>query len=88
MLAILDRFFHRPTSERRINAEASRLLHENGARALFRALECELNAQHNHDQRQARHWHAVHGEVCRRMKREAIIADIVSHRDRSGLSRF
>jgi len=86
MMAIFGRFVHRPTSEDRINAEASKLLRENGGRALFRALECELDAQDNHDQRQARYWHEVHGEVCRRIKREAIIASIVAHHDRSGLN--
>jgi TnpA family transposase len=53
MMAIFGRFFHWPTSAERINAEASRLLHENSGRALFRALECELDAHDNHDPCQA-----------------------------------
>jgi hypothetical protein len=85
MTAILDRLFHWPMSGDRINAEANRLLHENGGRALLRALECAIEAQRKHDQRQARYWHAVHGEVCRRIRREAILASILRDR-RAGLT--
>ena len=80
MMAIFGRFVHWPTSADRINAEASRLIRENGGRALFRALECELDAQDNHDHRQAHYWHAVHGGVCRRIRRDTIIAGILPHR--------
>ena len=85
MAAIFGRLFHWPTSEDRINAEANRLLHENGGRALLRALECAIEAERKHDQRQARYWHAVHDEVCRRIRREAILASIARER-RAGLT--
>jgi hypothetical protein len=80
MMAVFGHFFHWRTSADRINAEANRLLHENGGRALFRALECELDAQDDRDQRQTRYWHAVHDELCRRIRREAFIASIVPRR--------
>ena len=65
MTAILGRFFHWPASDP-ITAEADRLLRENGGRALFRAFECELDAHRNHDQRQARYWHAVCRQIGER----------------------
>jgi hypothetical protein len=85
MAAIFGRLFHWPTSEDRIKAEASRLLQENRGRALLRALECEIEAQRKHDQRQARYWQAVQLEVCRLIRREAILASIVRDR-RAGLT--
>ena len=85
MKAVFGSFFHWPMLGDRINAEAKRLLRESGGRALLRAVECEVEAQRNHDQRQARYWRAVHGEVCRQIRREAIIASIVRDR-RAGLA--
>ena len=85
IMTAISGLFHWPMSGEQIHAEANRLLHENGGRALLRALECEADAQHNHDQRQARYWHAVHGEVCRQIRREAIIASIFYDR-RTGLT--
>lgn len=80
MTTIFACIFHW-SRKNQIADEASRLLQEHGGRALFRALEGELAARRRHDGPEADHWRAVHDEVCRRMKRDAIIATIVARRD-------